>query len=95
MVRVAKLAEPQFEPRVEPRFEPQSEPRLDWECLLPNPTLIQFNEEGMRQLIALIESRPNELLFRVPESPDSVHPPLRTRILYLWHNRREIECQIH
>ena len=73
----------------------QSEPRLDWECLLPNPTLIQFNEEGMRQLIALIESRPNELLFRVPESPDSVHPPLRTRILYLWHNRREIECQIH
>lgn len=73
----------------------QSELRLDWECLLPNPTLIQFNEEGMRQLIALIESRPNELLFRVPESPDSVHPPLRTRILYLWHNRREIECQIH
>ncbi|HUP81801.1 MAG TPA: hypothetical protein VM260_24840, partial [Pirellula sp.] len=71
----------------------QSEPRLDWERLLPNPTQIQFNEEGMRQLIAMIESRPDELLFRVPEAPGDVHPPLRMRILYLWHNRIEIESQ--
>ena len=72
----------------------QTVPRLDWECLLPNPTRIQFDEEGMRQLIALIESRPDELLFRLPEAPEDVHPPLRTRILYLWHNRTEIESQI-
>ena len=72
----------------------QFEPRLDWECLLPNPNHIQFNEERMRQLIGMIESRPNDLLFRVPESPDGVHPQLRTRILYLWHNRSEIESQI-
>ncbi len=71
----------------------QSEPRLDWERLLPNPTQIQFDVEGMRQLIAMIESRPDDLLFRVPEAPEDVHPPLRTRILYLWHNRTEIESQ--
>ena len=72
----------------------QSEPRLDWEQLLSNPTQIQFNEDGMRKLIAMIENRPNELLFRVPESSGEVHPPLRTRILYLWHNRSEIENQV-
>jgi len=72
----------------------QSEPRLDWEYLLRNPNKIQFDEEGMRQLIAMIESRPNELLFQVPESPGDVHPPLRTRILYLWHNRSAIESEI-
>ena len=71
----------------------QSESRLNWEELLPNPNQIQFNEERMRQLISMIESRPNELLFRLAESPDDVHPPLRTRILYLWHNRSEIEAQ--
>ena len=72
----------------------QSMPRIDWERLLPNPTQIQFDDEGMRQFIALIESRPHELLVRIPESSDGVHPPLRTRILYLWHNRTEIESQI-
>ncbi len=72
----------------------QSEPRLNWEDLLDDPNHIQFDEEQMRYLIAMIEARPNEMLFRVPESPDDVHPPLRTRILYLWHNRSEIEAQI-
>ena len=69
----------------------QTMPRLDWERLLANPTHIQFNEQGMRQLIELIEAQPEQLLFRVPEEPGAVHPPLRTRILYLWHNRVEIE----
>ena len=72
----------------------QSQPRLDWELLLRNPTIVQFNEEGLRQLIELIENYPNKLLFRVPEDPSDAHPPLRTRILYLWHNRKEIESQI-
>ena len=71
----------------------QSESRLNWEELLPNPNQIQFTEERIRQLLSMIESRPNELLFRLAESPDDVHPPLRTRILYLWHNRSEIEAQ--
>jgi Zn-dependent protease with chaperone function len=69
----------------------QSLPRLDWELLLSNPTQIQFNEEELRQLVRLIESYPNKLLFRVPEEPSDAHPPMRSRILYLWHNRREIE----
>lgn len=69
----------------------QSLPRLDWELLLQNPTVVQFNEEGLRRLIELIENYPSKLLFRVPEDPSDAHPPLRTRILYLWHNRKEIE----
>ena len=69
----------------------QTVPRLDWERLLRNPTHIQFNDEGMRQLVELIEDQPNQLLFRVPEEPGAVHPPWRTRILYLWYNRQEIE----
>ena len=72
----------------------QTLPRLDWERLLANPSQIQFTEQGMRQLIFLIESEPDKLLFRVPEEPDAVHPPLRTRILYLWHNRKEIESEM-
>ncbi len=72
----------------------QTMPRLDWERLLRNPTQIQFNEEEMPRLIALIEAEPDKLMFRVPEEPDAVHPPLRTRILYLWHNRREIENEM-
>jgi len=69
----------------------QALPRLDWESLLPNPNDIYFNEERMHKLISLIESRPDEMLFRIPESLDDTHPPLRTRLLYLWYNRSEIE----
>ena len=72
----------------------QTLPRLDWERLLNNPSQIQFTEQGMRQLIELIEAEPDKLLFRVPEEPGAVHPPLRTRILYLWHNRKEIESEM-
>ena len=72
----------------------QTQPRLDWERLLANPSQIRFTEQGMRQLMVLIESEPDKLLFRVPEEPDAVHPPLRTRILYLWHNRAEIESEM-
>ena len=69
----------------------QSLPRLPWEQVLQNPNHVQFNESTMTRLIEMIESRPNELLFRVPESSGDVHPPLRNRILYLWRNRAEIE----
>ena len=69
----------------------QSLPRLNWEQVLQNPNQIQFNEGSMQRLIDLIESHPSDLLFRVPESTGDVHPPLRSRILYLWRNRAEIE----
>jgi Zn-dependent protease with chaperone function len=69
----------------------QSLPRLDWEQVLQNRNQVQFNEVSLPRLIELIESRPTELLFRVPESSDGVHPPLRNRILYLWRHRTEIE----
>jgi len=68
----------------------QAEPRLDWEAILANPNRIEIDVERMEELIGLIESRPIEKLFRIPESPDDAHPPLRSRILYLWHNRNEI-----
>ncbi len=72
----------------------QTQPRLAWEQVLQNPTQLQFNEVSMLRLIELIESRPTELLFRVPDSSDGVHPPLRNRILYLWYNRTEIESSL-
>lgn len=69
----------------------QSQPRLDWEQVLQNPNIVRFDESSMLRLIALLESHPSELLFRIPDSSDDVHPPLRSRILYLWYNRKEIE----
>ncbi len=42
----------------------------------------------------MIESNPQAVLFHTPEAlgqSDGMHPPLALRILYLWHNRREIE----
>ncbi len=72
----------------------QSMPRLNWERVLHNPNEVQFSEESMRKLIDLIESHPSELMFRIPHSPDDVHPPLRNRILYLWRNRNEIESSL-
>jgi len=72
----------------------QSMPRLNWEQVLRDPNQVQFTEDSMRRLIELIESRPSELLFRIPESSGDVHPPLRNRILYLWYNRSEIESML-
>lgn len=72
----------------------QAKPRLNWESVLTDPSRVQFNEAQMRELVSLIESRPDELLFRIPKPDDGVHPPLENRILYLWHNRAEIESQL-
>lgn len=68
----------------------QSEPRLNWEALLPHSDRVEFDFNSLRDLVALIESRPEEHLFRIPENPGDSHPPLRLRILYLWNNRSEI-----
>jgi len=43
----------------------------------------------------MIKDQPSHLLFHIPDeagSMDGVHPPLKLRILYLWHNRDEIEA---
>jgi Zn-dependent protease with chaperone function len=70
----------------------QSKPRLDWEALLMDPGNIDFDEESLPMLIAMMDRDPTYPLFRIPESQqDGVHPPLKSRILYLWHNREEIE----
>ena len=71
----------------------QLKPRLDWEALLLDPSNIDFDEESLPMLIAMIERDPGHLLFRLPEAnqSDDVHPPLKSRILYLWQNRQEIE----
>lgn len=70
----------------------QSKPRIDWEALLMDPGNIDFDEESLPMLIAMIDRDPTYPLFRIPESQeDGVHPPVKSRILYLWHNRAEIE----
>ena len=73
----------------------ESVPRLPWESLLRNPKEIQFDEQSISALVAMIESHPEAELFHTPEAlgeSDGQHPPLKLRVLYLWHNRHEIEA---
>ncbi|RLS80712.1 MAG: hypothetical protein DWI02_05215 [Planctomycetota bacterium] len=76
-------------------------PRIDWEFLINRPGHIELDEQQVKQLVNLIDAEPEKILFRIPDevgSGDSVHPPIRARILYLWQNRHEIEAarqQIH
>lgn len=72
-------------------------PRLDWESLLQDPTRVQFSEEGVRALVEMIAEHPEHELFRIPDVMDpslDSHPPLKSRVLYLWFNRTEIESQL-
>ena len=72
----------------------QKIPRLDWESLIDRPGHIDLDEDRVQQLIGLINEHPDSVLFRLPDevvSTDGVHPPLRSRIQYLWKNRHEIE----
>ncbi len=72
----------------------ESVPRLPWESLLESPQDMRFTEDSLAALIAMIESNPQAELFHTAEAlgeTDSVHPPLKHRILYLWNNRRAIE----
>ena len=69
-------------------------PRLPWESLLDNSKEIRFTEHTLAALVAMIESNPEAELFHTPEAlgeSDGQHPPLKSRVLYLWHNRQEIE----
>jgi Zn-dependent protease with chaperone function len=72
----------------------QSAPRLNWESLLEDPERLHLCDPQIDQLVAMMQSQPSHLLFHIPDeagSIDGVHPPLKLRILYLWHNRDEIE----
>lgn len=76
----------------------QSLPRIRWESLLPNPREIAFDETTLPRLIDLIEQYPSESLFRIEEASaenPQTHPPLKSRILYLWYNREEIHRSGH
>ncbi len=71
----------------------QRVPRLDWEALLDDTNEIRFSERNLPALVAMIESQPEAELFHTPEAlgeTDGQHPPLKLRVLYLWHNRHEI-----
>jgi len=71
----------------------QKLPRLDWEQLLDEPGRIELDDDQIEELVEMLESYPEYVLFRLPEEVgggDGVHPPIRNRILYLWKNRREI-----
>ncbi len=72
----------------------QKIPRLDWEALLDNPQQLQFSERSLGLLVDMIETQPQGVLFHTAEAlgeSDGMHPPLKLRILYLWHNRKAIE----
>ncbi len=72
----------------------QRVPRIPWETLLLKPSEIDFNERGLEALVELIEQFPQAELFHTPEAvgvQDPMHPPLKQRVLYLWHNRAAIE----
>ena len=72
----------------------RSIPRLEWESVLRNPHEIELDDEQLRRLVQLIEEQPDAVLFRLPDAvgeSDDIHPPLKSRILYLWHNREAIE----
>ncbi len=69
-------------------------PRLPWESLLRDPKEIRFDEHSLSRLVEMIEANPHAVLFHTAEAlgqSDGMHPPLVMRILYLWHNRREIQ----
>lgn len=68
-------------------------PRLKWESLLPRGDRIEL-DGNTGKLVAMIESQPDHVLFRHPSDvwdPKGTHPPIRSRILYLWHHRAAIE----
>jgi Zn-dependent protease with chaperone function len=76
----------------------QSIPRLDWESVLQSRDRVILDDNKMAILVKLIEEQPEKPLFRVlseinPNDEDNpnTHPPIRSRILFLWFNRREIE----
>lgn len=71
----------------------QSLPRLNWESILESPDQGLLSEPQIEQLVQLIERQPSHLLFRIAEEAgqtDGIHPPLKSRILYLWKNRDAI-----
>jgi Zn-dependent protease with chaperone function len=62
--------------------------RIEWESILDDPQEIRLNESQLKQLVQLIVNSPGQSLFRIPETAgDGVHPPIASRILYLWKNR--------
>ncbi len=72
-----------------------SVPRLDWESTLSDPSVVRYDEHDVHRLIEKIEAEPDKVLFRLPQEvgvTEDVHPPLKDRILYLWHNRHEIDA---
>lgn len=72
----------------------QETPRLDWESVLSDRAVVRFYEHDVHRLIEMIEHEPDKALFRLPAELGmvaDVHPPLKDRILYLWHNRHAIQ----
>lgn len=72
----------------------QEVPRLPWESLLDRPGDISLDEHAIERLVSMMEAHPDHVLFRLASElghGDGVHPPTRSRILYLWKNRRAIE----
>lgn len=88
-------AKEEFDAELRKIAQIRSTPRLKWESLLDDPERLHLNEPQIEQLVEMIKDQPSHLLFHIPDeagSMDGVHPPLKLRILYLWHNRDEIEA---
>jgi len=67
-------------------------PRLPWESLLEDPTRIALTHAGIGNLVSIIEQYPDHVLFHLPDvftDEDDSHPPLKSRILFLWQNSQD------
>lgn len=65
-------------------------PRLPWEQLLADPQRIELTPDAIAKLVEIMEAHPDHVLFHLPDvfgTENDSHPPLRSRILFLWKNR--------
>ena len=73
-------------------------PKLEWPAGVGPMGNAGLNEAEIGRLVEALEANPDRLLFHlIGELPGqaTTHPSFRSRILYLWNNREEIEAQVH
>ncbi len=70
-------------------------PQIDWKEIIHWDPEGEPSESKIESLIEALIANPTHLLFLLPTEPlgnrDLSHPSFRTRILYLWKNRKAIE----
>ncbi|MDA1178690.1 MAG: M48 family metalloprotease [Planctomycetota bacterium] len=68
-------------------------PRLPWEQLLSDPQRIHLTHDAIAKLVEILEAHPDQVLFHLPDvfgSDNDSHPPIKSRILFLWKNQQSV-----